>query len=649
MLDFLLSQISLYSTFLLLIFLPGALLLLATKLYKHFSLYEILVLSFGLSIVLVDFIVILNGKMPFGITKASTLSFLALFFLGSIALHYRNQKKASKSFFQLNIRNDKFKKNYSILLIALIFLTIFIKTVYLKDAIFPTATDLGHHMYWAKKITLTGELPVYEEAEIGKDYLITQPEPIADFIIGEHLIFAAVSLVSGADFVSSFPVLLLFLIHIVTLLSIFVLTKSLFTVKEDGGHDFAHLVAIIALFLIGPLFAVASPQAKFVSGGVIGNDIGNLLIPLTILLFINALRKNNSSILTLAIFMGLGLAYTHHLSTFIFIFISLFTIITYSVFNFKTTLFKDLKHWIKMIFTPQVISILIFSIVFILFFYTPTYLNVKAVDTAVGTPSKATRTGLTFDQLKATAGEARFAFALIGLVFLIATRSLEKYGKSFLIGWILSLTAMSLAPGILFIDIPSNRVASYIVFPVAIVSSFMLVALFKLIYSMESTNKYLNPKLLLVTFFLVISFITSNGTYENALSLNTGSNSSPALQTYAASRYVASKTNSQDVVLKDHNYLSGDAWIKLYFMQDYNFPFSRGFFKRYQDETKPREQCTNLMISTPNSAEAKKCFTGTGTDFIMVDPKMDSAQFRRQNDFWQIYSADDIMVFYKSK
>jgi hypothetical protein len=495
-------------------------------------------------------------------------------------------------------------------------------------------------MYWTKMIATTGQLPVYEKADVTADLTLGKPAPIADFIIGEHLPFAAVSLVSGAEFISAFPVLLLFLIHIMSILAIFILTRAFFI-----GSKYQDLIAIVALFLIGPLWSIASPQAKFVSGGVIGNDIGNLLIPLSILLYLKALIEKNSNLLAYALFLSLGLAYTHHLSTFVFVFLALFSIIAYSTLNYKTIL-TDAKAWIKLAISPAVLAVLAMGIVFVFALYTPTYLNTSAIDTAVGAPSKATRTGLTFDQFKSTAGEARFAFAVIGVIVLFLARNLNKYNQAFLIGWISALTIMSLRPNWLFVDIPSNRIASYIVFPIAILAAYLLVSILTMLKS--QTKNYLNPSFLLTTFFILMSFIATNGLYDNAMALNDESSSKKAVQTYAASQYLASRTDAKDVVLKDHNYLSGDSWIKLFFMKGYNYPLSRGFFKRYEDETKKREQCTNLMISTPNSNEAKQCYDGTRTDFIMLNPEMDSSQFSRLKEFWQIYSGDDIGILYKA-
>lgn len=646
MLEFISSQLALYLTFILVLFVPGASLLLVTKMFRKFSALELFVLSFGSSIAIIDFLSIILGRSPFHITRFSLLVGIILFTASCFAVFYKKQQNRSFDSILTEVPKKPISKRGSLLVVSILFLSIFIKTFYLKDAIFPTATDLGHHMYWTKQITVSGQLPVYQESDISQDSTIEKPQPIADFIIGEHLVMAAIAIISGADFFSPFAVITLFLIHIVSLLAIFVLARSLFEFKEKNAA-FAEIAAIIALLLTGPLYAIASPQAKFISGGVIGNDIGNLLIPLLILLYLKAFSKRDPSTLAFAVFLSLGLAYTHHLSTFVFVFISLFTVLIYAVFNFKT-IFTDLKTWLSLFLSPQVLAVIFAGIIFILFLYTPTYLNVKAVDTAVGAPSKATRTGLTLDQFRSTAGEGRFALALLGVFALTLTSRIKKYHKAFLMGWMISLTVMSLFPGLLFIDIPSNRVASYVVFPTSLVAAYMLTAILLNLKEKAAAKNYLSPTIFLLSFFILISFTVSNGFYDNALTLNTASSASPALQTYAASQYVAENTNDKDVVLKDHNYLSGDAWIKLYFMRDYNYPFSRGFFKRYQDETKPREQCTNLMISNPNTPEAQKCFDGTGTDFIMVDPKMDSAQFRRMNDFWQVYGSDDVAVFYKN-
>jgi hypothetical protein len=332
---------------------------------------------------------------------------------------------------------------------------------------------------------------------------------------------------------------------------------------------------------------------------------------------------------------------------FVFLFIAFFALIAFAAINLKTLL-SEARAWLKLLISPSVMAVLLMGIVFIFIIYTPTYLNSKAIDTAVGAPSKSTRTGLTMTQLKTTAGEARFAFAILGIVLLFLIRKIEKYGRAFMIGWIGSLILMSLRPDWLFVDVPSNRIASYVVFPFAIVAAYMITYIFILFKNKDSigNKSYIRPVFILLTFFAFMVFISTNGFLDDAQALNTDSSTNRALQTYAASAYLASRSNAQDIILKDHNYLAGDTWIKLFFMRGYSYPLSRGYFKRYEDSA-TREQCTNLMISTPATSNAEQCFDGTKTNFIMVNPKNDSGQFSKLKKFWQVYSSDEIGIFYK--
>ncbi|HCP08802.1 MAG TPA: hypothetical protein DIT25_03335 [Candidatus Moranbacteria bacterium] len=88
--------------------------------------------------------------------------------------------------------------------------------------------------------------------------------------------------------------------------------------------------------------------------------------------------------------------------------------------------------------------------------------------------------------------------------------------------------------------------------------------------------------------------------------------------------------------------------MKLFFMRGYRYPDSRGYFKRYEDLTKPREMCTLWMISNPGGKDAEDCFDETGTRFLMVNPQYDSAQFRKLSNFDQIYSGDKINIYHKN-
>ncbi len=643
MFSFLSGQILFYISIILVLFVPGYFLLLAIESRKKFfSSLERLIFSFGLSIITVDLLMMLMGKANIPLTKISIM--LGIFIFSTIC--FAICKIANKNSDEPEMNNVfSFSGNQKILIIILLFLTIFIKTAYLKNSIFPTSTDLGHHMYWSKTISETGKLPVYQESDIIQvdgTYQVSPPEKIADFIIGEHLIFSAINLVSGISFISYFPSLILFLIHISGILAIFVLTLRFFQ-----NYTFGKNAAIFSLFLMGPIYAISSSQAKFVSGGVIGNTIGNLLIPLAVYFLFRALKENNSAFISLFIFSALGLAYTHHLSAFIFIFVFIFIAIVFFLLNIKN-IFTRIKNWLKIFLKPQVIILLLVSFFFIFAVYTPTYLDSKAVGTAVGGPSKETRAGLTFNQLKTTAGEARMVFGLIGIAILLAIKKRKSYENVFVLGWTIAILIMSLKPQWLFLDLPSTRIANYISFPLAISGAFALAWTLEKIKTSEG-KYYLNPKIFYVFCFMIIAFMLSSGLYDNSQSINTESNYQKAMQTMNASEYAAKYSNESELTVKDHNYLTADSWIKLSFMGDYNYPFSRGYFKRYEDETKPREMCTLWMISEPNTANGQKCLNEMGVNFIMINPTFDSAQFQKSEEFWQVYSGDEINIYYRNK
>jgi hypothetical protein len=151
-----------------------------------------------------------------------------------------------------------------------------------------------------------------------------------------------------------------------------------------------------------------------------------------------------------------------------------------------------------------------------------------------------------------------------------------------------------------------------------------------------------------MTFVIILAFVLIDGTYDSASAFKKREDLSPIAQTFNASSYVKTNTNIKDMVLKDHNYIPADSWIKIHLMRDYKYPLSRGFFKRYEDVTKPREMCTLHMISTPNSPEAQTCLSETKTNFIMVNPTYDSAQFRKLENFDQIYSNPGVNIYYKN-
>src|SRR4030042_2656191 len=157
--DFILQQILFYFAIILVLFLPGWFLLnfIEAK-RKYFSLLEKFAISAGLSVISVDFLLIIIGRAGIIINKFSVIFLIIAFILLLQLITHAIKKSYNKIHRPVeNVIKEKdkesFSKNQTILIVLILFLTIFIKTVYLQDTIFPSATDLGHHVYWSKLIS----------------------------------------------------------------------------------------------------------------------------------------------------------------------------------------------------------------------------------------------------------------------------------------------------------------------------------------------------------------------------------------------------------------------------------------------------------------------------------------------------------------
>ncbi len=571
-----------------LFFLPGFF-LLRVFVQKNTALspLETWVFSFATGLGFLNFLMILLGKSGVPFTKTSlSLSLFVTLLACSAAHRFLSRKDVTPS--PLPSPTWSFSKYQGWLFVTLLLLTVLIKTVYLSHAILPTATDLGHHMYWSKQIAETGVLPTYAKADIITEqgtYRISEPEPIADFIIGEHLPFAALNILSGKDFFSAFPILFLALINLMSLCALVVLARAL---AENIHSRFLKKstfspqnIALATLFLFGPLYTLASPQAKFISGGVVGNTLGNFFLPLILLAYLRAFREKRSDFLALGFFLTFSLAYIHHLSTLMLLFSLGAALLLYLMFHYDT-LETITRHWTALILKPRPLIIAALACLFFFLVAMPTYIETHAVGTALGTPTKTTRTGLSFFQVTFSSGEARVALGLAGLFLIGLLRTRTRYASAFLLGWGLVLLTMTMQPHWLFINIPSNRIGAYLSFPLGILASFALVGSLALL--LHEKKRFFLPSLTLLIFSLTLFvFASGSGSYDNNQALLPESKALPVLQTFAASRYLAAHATTTDMILKDHNYIVGDAWMKLFFLRDYGFPLSRGFFKRYED------------------------------------------------------------------
>ncbi|HLC95562.1 MAG TPA: hypothetical protein VJH89_03690 [Patescibacteria group bacterium] len=635
-----------------LFFVPGWLMVsLFFKKNTSLAPWETLLFSFGISVGLLDFLMIFLGKVGIPLHALSLSYGLIISMSIIVVVAFLWKRSATKNTTQDIPVDTSFTltKLQGILFIVLIALTILIKTVYMTHAILPTATDLGHHMYWAKLIAVTGELPVYAKQNIitGDDgaYHITAPEPIADFIIGEHLPFAALNLFTGIDFLSAFPMVFLLLVNILSLIVLYILTLRLVSDIHIAWLPqriyTPNNVALVALFFFGPLYTLASPQTKFVSGGVVGNTFGNFFIPFILLLYYRAFKEKHSGFLALGFLATFTLAYIHHLSTLILLFILIASVVIYLLFHFnrwRETLFS----WWKLFFSPAPLFIALLAFLFFFAIAMPTYIETNAVSTALGTPTKATRTGLSFLQMAASSGEVRVALGFVGFVFLLLLTRI-RYAEALLLGWCGILLVMTLSPKWLLINIPSNRIGAYLSFPLGILAALAMMLLYDMLFT--TTSKIRLPVFLfLLVSFATFTFAIGSGSLDNNQTLLPKNKAFEVLQTLTASRYLAEHSQPKTIILKDHNYIVADAWMKLFFLSDYAYPLSRGYFKRYEDNPH-REQCTLYMISVPNTLDGEKCYNDLKVQFVVVHPYFDTAQFEKSQKFSRVYASDTITIY----
>jgi len=692
MLNLIQNEILFFIAVAFLMFLPGFCLVLAVLGKSNIlSTLEKFIVSFGLSIISVDFILFAYSKLNVAITRTSIILGVLVFsgICFGVYKYYVIARESSTEAISQNKdnststglprrsedgtpHNDKelfnFSKNQFILILLLLFLTVFVKTAYLSTAIAPTATDFGHHLYWAKTIAETHQLTNYEN--------------LPDFIIGEHTIFASINILTGLNFFTGWPIVILYLINLLGILTVFILTLRIFKNKT---------IAILTLLFLGVLFAIASPQAKYVSGGVMGNIFGNFLMPLAFYFYYRSFeflenhviaseakqshsnidkltstglprrsedgtpRNDKELFFPFAIFTTFGLFYTHHLTSFIFLFIFLMLIPLFLIVNYKDVEIV-LKKSAKIIFSPPVLATFAIGIIFFFFVFTPTYVNTKAVDTAVGAATKSTRVGLTITNIKQTVGEPRLALGFLGFLLLALTFRRKNFGYALIAAWTFMLFIMSSFPNLLFVDLPSSRIGNYLSYPLAILSAFAFYTVFhpescetlwgkKLC---EKPNGLVMDKMLKGTFLILLTFVLVTGLSDNASAFKKQNSLTETNETFSTSKYLADNTTARDIILKDHNYITADSWMKLFFMRGYKYPQSRGLFGRYEATgNRAGDTCTLTMISNPGSDEAKQCFSDTNTNFLVVNPKYDSPQFQRLADFNQVYMSNDIAVYYR--
>jgi hypothetical protein len=676
--------IQFYLAIFLVFFLPGYFLLRAifAKDYHQLASLEKLLITFVFSLAITDGIMLLINYLHIAIIRKNLflgiigVSFVLAGISFIIKIKSLNHSKFISNFkFQIsNLATPSYRQ--ILLFITLLGLSIFLRSIYISDSIFPKTTDFGHHIYWANYISINQELPTYDEK----------------FIIGEHLPFAAINILSGVSYISPLAVIILFLFNIFTLIAVFVLTywlavpfnkafqKIFPKIKKISAYD----IALWGLFIIGILYPISAPQVKFVSGGVIGNIIGNLLIITAIYAFTKAIFSKSTSFISLFLISIVTLVYTHHLSSFIFIYSFVTILISFIILTLIFTKFNLLKffklvfQYLKPFFYPLPLLVIIIGLFFLFQVRVPSYLNSEAIDVAVGTPTKITRVGFGLTNILERVGSWRVLFTgIFGVIILplfwkiLQSTYLKKSAKdknrhillsnNFLVSFALSLVIllawskilflMSWKPGLLKVDIPSRRIITYLTYPLSIMASFGFAYFFAVIQTKLSKQLVT----FLFIFFIGIGIISGFGqditanqrTTAGKFEVSDEVNSREVMQTYLAAIYLAANTSTNEMVLKDHKFLKGDTWMKLFFMRDYKYPLSRTYDRRYEDTINKRETCTRDMVLKPNSEIGQQCFAETNTHYIVLKKGHDDAVFKKSPNFQQVYSSKTVTVFQK--
>lgn len=580
------------------------------------SFFEKAALVVPVSLILVDLISLLLNRLGILLTGPVFIEATAVFCLACFAVyHYRFGKEKREKETEDPENLFQFSSWQTIFILLSLALGVFIRTAYLSDTIVPSSTDLGHHMYWVQTIVDAGRLPDYG---------------MPDFIVGEHIIFAAANLVSGVGVMTAMPALILFLFNIAGIFTLAILAARLFRNKN---------ITIFAIFVLGVLYAIAAPQGKYVSGGVVGNIFGNALIPVALYFLYRAFAERDGIFAGLFIFTSVGLLYTHHLSSLVLIFSVAAILFLHLILNFKK-FFKIIAEWAKIFLKPFPVSILITGLCLLIIVFTPSYFNSAAIGQATGAPSKITRVGLTLDQIELSAGSARLVLGGLGFLLLLSSLKREKYKYSFAAGWMIVLFLATWRPGWLLIDIPSSRVGNYLFLPLSLLAAFGIVRYFE-IFRRASTNFFAAALLYTLMFFVI-----TNGLSDSAEVFKARPQFQEAVQTFHSAGYLASTIDaSKDIILKDHVNIYADSWYKLFFMKDYKYPLSRGMLTRYADPTKPRETCTRDMISEPQSEAAKVCFAGTGVNYVALNAQIEGDSFEQYPEFSKVYGSDYISIF----
>lgn len=546
-------------------------------------------------------------------------------------------------------------KRVPVVFLAVLFLLVLVKSVFFMQYTVPISTDLGHHMYWAQSIVEMEELPVYEEREIimaglsEEQHQISDPHPISDVIIGEHVVFAVIAILSGVSLISVYPILILFAIHIVTLLGVYVLARRLFS-----DHVLRERVAIMALIFSGILFGLDSPQMKYIIGGVVGNTFGNIYIVSIVLMLLLGIQLRSRVLMALGVALCVALAYTHHLSTLLLAFSLVGMMVMLAISNWK--FFRG--EFLHLALSRYVLAMVAVGAICFFFIWTPSYITNSAVETVVGENEveKTEHAGISVADYLFALGDVRMIWAFVGLALIMGgwlwTRRRFEGGASekeemtalrtvVIIGWLWPLFLLVFAPSVVGVDIPTIRTANYTILPMALAGGFAFVWGVSEIARQRSLTRAGLAALMVI---VVVGFV-SGGWRDNAELLERNDEGS-ARELHRVATYLGENyRDTEKVVMYDHIHIDGGSWMKLYFMEDYNYPFYRALLFRYDRATDKSERCTLDVFTYPTTSQAQKCFQDLNISALAMNEVETGKAFREDVRFTRVYAGENISVY----
>ena len=620
------------------IFFPG-LILMWTLFPKTLEILEQLFLSAVLGIVVATFLGIVFDI--FGISLGLMELVLVYTLLAALFVFFLRKRLARKE-------AEDTSSRIPLVFLSIFFVLLVLKAFYLGGNTIPISTDLGHHMYWSEYIVEYGQLPEYQEQNIimapdeNEKHTISQAHPISDVIVGEHVIFAILALLSSTEIISVYPMIFLFFVHSVTLLGVYLLARRLFSFYK---HKEA--VALFALFFVGILFGIDSPQMRYITGGVVGNTFGNLFIVSLFFVFFLALIEKSKSFMAWGVLLVFALAYTHHLSTLLFIF-SFVGVLAFLITLRWKWFWREI---FPLVVSREVLGVLFLGIVSFFFVWSPAYIENSAAQTVVGEEEqKAEHAGITVSDYLFALGEERImlAFLGLGLLMVFVVRFLWKKKEEewmlpgvVLFGWLALLFVLVFIPQVLQIDIPTIRTANYTIIPMSLIGGFLFVWM---IVQMKKQVFFSSVFFASVLFILLVG-LNFSGWNDNARYIQ-GGDESGARELHRVARYLGNHyQDTDDVVMYDHINIDGGSWMKLYFMRDYNYPFYRALLFRYDRVTDKQEYCTRDVFTYPKTDEARKCFEDLSIEALVMNEAKDGKFFRESPDFSRVYSGKEIVIY----